>query len=37
MESLWGNLNFDVPDDIAQQFASDFGLEDDSDTDYEDL
>jgi ribosome-associated heat shock protein Hsp15 len=37
MESLWGNLNFDVPDDIAQQFAADFGLEDDSDTDYEDL
>ena len=39
MESLWGNLNFDVPDDIAQQFASDFGLEDnsDTDTDYEDM
>ena len=37
MESLWGNLNFDVPDDIAQQFASDFDLEDDSDTDYDDM
>ena len=27
MDSLWGNLNFDVPDDIAERFASDFGLD----------
>lgn len=29
MEDLWDNLNFDVPDDIADRFASDFGFEDD--------
>ena len=28
MDSLWGNLSFDVPDDIAERFASDFGLDD---------
>ena len=28
MEDLWSNLSFDVPDDIAQQFASDFGFDD---------
>ncbi len=28
MEDLWDNLSFDVPDDIAERFASDFGLED---------
>ena len=28
MEDLWSNLSFDVPDDIAEQFASDFGLDD---------
>ena len=28
MEDLWDNLNFDVPDDIADRFASDFGFED---------
>lgn len=27
MDSLWGNLSFDVPDDIAERFASDFGLD----------
>ena len=27
MEDLWSNLSFDVPDDIAEQLASDFGLE----------
>lgn len=27
MEDLWSNLSFDVPDDIAEQFASDFGLD----------
>lgn len=35
MESLWSNLSFDVPDDIAERFASDFGLEDVS-ADYDD-
>ena len=29
MEDLWNNLSFDVPDDIAERFASDFGLDDD--------
>lgn len=28
MESLWDELSFDVPDDVAEQFASDFGMED---------
>lgn len=28
MESLWDELQFDVPDDIAEQFASDFGMDD---------
>lgn len=28
MELLWDNLDFDVPEDIAEQFASDFGIED---------
>ena len=28
MEDLWSTLSFDVPDDIAEQFASDFGLDD---------
>ena len=28
MEALWDDLSFDVPDDIADRFASDFGLED---------
>ncbi len=29
MENLWDELSFDVPDDIAEQFAADFGLDDD--------
>lgn len=29
MEDLWSNLSFDVPDDIAERFASDFGIEED--------
>ena len=29
MESLWSNLSFDVPDDIAERFASDFGMAED--------
>lgn len=28
MESLWSNLSFDVPDDIADRIASDFGFDD---------
>ena len=28
MEVLWDDLSFDVPDDIADRFASDFGLDD---------
>lgn len=28
MESLWDELSFDVPDDVAEQFASDFGFDD---------
>ena len=31
MEDLWSNLSFDVPDDIAEQFASDFGFDDSED------
>ena len=31
MESLWDNLSFDVPDDIAERFAADFGIDDDDD------
>ena len=27
MEALWDDLSFDVPDDIADRFASDFGLD----------
>ena len=29
MEDLWSNLSFDVPDDIAEQFASEFNFEED--------
>lgn len=28
MELLWDNLDFDVPEDIAEQFANDFGIDD---------
>ena len=28
MEALWDDLRFDVPDDIAESFAADFGLDD---------
>lgn len=28
MEDLWDTLSFDVPDDVAERFAEDFGLED---------
>lgn len=27
MEDLWSNLSFDVPDDIAEHFASEFNLD----------
>ena len=29
MDDLWSNLSFDVPDDIAEQFASEFNLDED--------
>ena len=29
MEDLWSNLSFDVPDDIAEHFASEFNLDED--------
>ena len=29
MEDLWSNMSFDVPDDIAEQFATEFNLEED--------
>ena len=29
MEDLWSNLSFDVPDDIAESFAADFGFDGD--------
>ena len=29
MEDLWSNLSFDVPDDIAEQFAREFNLDED--------
>ena len=35
MDDLWSNLNFDIPDDIAERLASDFGFYDD-DAFYED-
>ena len=28
MEALWDDLSFDVPDDIVDRFAADFGLDD---------
>ena len=28
MEALWDDLSFDVPDDVAENFAVDFGLDD---------
>lgn len=30
MDSLWDELNFDVPDDVAERFASDFGMDGES-------
>ena len=27
MDSLWDELSFDVPDDVAERFASDFGMD----------
>lgn len=34
MESLWSNLSFDVPDDIAERIASDFGMIDSEEDDF---
>ena len=28
MEALWDDLSFDVPDDVEENFAADFGLDD---------
>ncbi|MBE6241879.1 MAG: RNA-binding S4 domain-containing protein [Bacteroidales bacterium] len=38
MESLWSNLSFDVPDDIAERLAADYisGYDEDFDADFED-
>ena len=36
MESLWGNLAFDIPDDVAERLASDFGYDEVDDDFYED-
>ena len=33
MESLWDNLSFDVPEDIAERLASDFGFDEAYDDD----
>ena len=30
MDSLWDELSFDVPDDVAERFASDFGMYEES-------
>ena len=27
MDDLWSNLNFDIPDDIAEQFAAEFNFD----------
>ena len=35
MDTLWDSLSFDVPDDVAEKFAAEFGMEDDDDF-YED-
>ena len=37
MEALWDDLSFDVPDDIAERLASDFGFDDASDISDEEL
>jgi ribosome-associated heat shock protein Hsp15 len=36
MESLWGNLAIDIPDDVAERLASDFGYDEVDDDFYED-
>ena len=30
MDSLWDELSFDVPDDVAERFASDFGIDEET-------
>lgn len=31
MDDLWSSLSFDVPDDVAERFAADFGFDDPED------
>lgn len=35
MDSLWDSLSFEVPDDVADRFAAEFGFEDSADEDGE--
>ena len=35
MDSLWDSLSLDVPDDIADRFAAEFGFDDDSENEDE--
>lgn len=35
MDSLWDALSLDVPDDVAEKFAAEFGLDDDEDDFYD--
>lgn len=34
MDDLWSSLSFDVPDDVAERFAADFGFDDPEDPAY---
>lgn len=34
MDDLWSSLSFDVPDDVAERFAADFGFDDPEDPEY---
>ena len=35
MGSLWDALSFDVPDDVAEKFAAEFGFDDEDDENYD--
>ena len=35
MDSLWDALSFDVPDDVAEKFAAEFGFDDEDDENYD--
>ena len=35
MDSLWNALSFDVPDDVAEKFAAEFGFDDEDDENYD--